>query len=272
MDDAGRCASATCRCRRTSSATTRADGSRALPDGLRARARLGRRADRRPALHAAAARALRDARRRARRRSRCTSATARSSRSASSASRTTSSIPSTTRSRERGRGAIDRAHAEGRRVIAVGTTTTRDARGCGDARRRRGRGRDRRRRRCSSIPGHRVPGHRRTADELPPAAVVAADARVRRSPAASACWRRTARRSTSGTGSTATATRCLILVSRCKVREHHRRSTDLALYVNLREVPLRRVRPLRRRDLSAGVAREQGERGGLRAAVHAGRR
>ena len=57
----------------------RAVGSRAISDGLRARAWIGRRADRRPAFHRRAARRARGARRRARPRSRCTSATARSS-------------------------------------------------------------------------------------------------------------------------------------------------------------------------------------------------
>ena len=72
-------------------------GSRALSDGLRARSRVGRRADGRAALHGRAARGDRRARRRSDRRSRCTSATARSSRCASSASRIMRSIRSRTR-------------------------------------------------------------------------------------------------------------------------------------------------------------------------------
>ena len=76
-----------------------------------------------------------------------------------------------------GRGRDHRARAEGRRVIAVGTTTTRaleDAAGRGGGVVRPGTA-------TAEIfiyPGRRVPGHRRPADELPPSEVVAADARV----------------------------------------------------------------------------------------------
>ena len=74
--------------------------------------------------------------------------------------------------------AINRARADGRRVIAVGTTTTRtleavarahDGRIVAGARRHR------------SVPlsGRRLPDRRRAADELSPAAVLSPDARLR---------------------------------------------------------------------------------------------
>ncbi len=88
-------------------------------------ARLDRRADRRPAFHPPLLDRAADARRGDRRRSHSTSATARFSRSASIASRITSSKPSATRSPAPPRRRINRARSEGRRVIAVGTTTTR---------------------------------------------------------------------------------------------------------------------------------------------------
>ena len=151
--------------------------SRALSDGLRASARIDRRADRRPALHAAAARGARRARRRASPRSRCTSATARSSRCASNASRIIGSSRSATRSARRPPRRSTRALAEGRRVIAVGTTTTRTLEAVArahDGAIVAGSG-------ATDLfiyPGLRVPRRRRAADELPPAAVVAADAGV----------------------------------------------------------------------------------------------
>ena len=126
-------------------------------------------------------------------RSRCTSATARSSRCASSASRTRRSIPSRTRSARPRPRAINRALA--RRPPGRRRRHHHDARarGCARPRRRPGRGRARRDATMFIYPGLRVPGRRRAAHELPPAAVVAADAGVRRSPAANASWRRIAR-------------------------------------------------------------------------------
>ena len=151
--------------------------------------------------------ALARARRRRSPTSRCTSATARFSRSASIASRIIASKRSATRSAPPAADAINRARAEGRRVIAVGTTTTRTleavARAHGGAI-VAGRGRDR------SVPlsGRRVPDRRRPADQLSPAAVVAPDAGRRRSPGAIASDPRMMRRSRRATVSTATATRC----------------------------------------------------------------
>ena len=75
---------------------------------------------------------------------------------------------------------------DGRRIIAVGTTTTRTLEAVARGARRRDRRRARRDR-SLHLSGLRVPRRRRPADQLPPAAVVAADARRRRSPAASAC-------------------------------------------------------------------------------------
>ena len=64
-------------------------------------------------------------RRRDRARSRCTSATGRFSRCASSRSKITASSPSDTKSTPAAADAIGRALRDGRRVVAVGTTTTR---------------------------------------------------------------------------------------------------------------------------------------------------
>ena len=88
---------ATCRCRRTSGATTDR-GSRTLPDSLCAGARIDCGADRRAALHAGAARRADRHTASNALKSRCTSATAPSSRSQSIGSKNTSSIPSATRS------------------------------------------------------------------------------------------------------------------------------------------------------------------------------
>ena len=88
------------------------------------------------------------------------------------------------------------------------------------ARRRRARSRPSRRRNGGRVPRGRgirgpvhlpglpVPRRGRAAHELPPAAVVAADAGLRVRRAASWCSRRTGRRWRRDTGSTATATRC----------------------------------------------------------------
>ena len=158
-----RCASGTCRCRRISSATIgRATAS--ATRRCRAVARIDCGAHRGPALHA---RVFRGARRRAASSSaasRCTSATAPSNRCASTGRGAPMSIPSATRSRRGRRSASTRALPEGRRIIAVGTTTTRDARVAGRSRGRRGSARARRRR-ALHPPGHRsasCPGWSRT--------------------------------------------------------------------------------------------------------------
>ena len=73
--------------------------------------------------------------------------------------------------------AINRALDDGRRVIAVGTTTTRTLESVGRANAGRvvaGTRHDR----SLHLSGLRVPGRQRTADEFPSAAVVAADAGV----------------------------------------------------------------------------------------------
>ena len=103
-----------------------------------------------------------------RRRSRCTSATAPSNRSAPTSSKSTSSIREPYQISRGTAEAIALARAEGRRVIAVGTTTTRaleDAavRGEGVVRRRPGAGRD------LHPPGLSIPGDRGPPDQLPPA-------------------------------------------------------------------------------------------------------
>ena len=150
---------------------------RSLPDRLRARARIDRGADRRPALHPGPARGP-DARAASRRpRSPSTSATARFSRCASTASRIIASNRSATRSARRPR----------RPSTARAPRTAASSR---SARRRRGRSRRWRWRTAGGswpahgatdlfiYPGFHVPRHRRPADQLPPAAVVAADAGV----------------------------------------------------------------------------------------------
>ena len=180
--------------------------SRPLPDGVRAAARVGRRADRRPALHRPALRAARarrgaDGVRDARRRDR-----GRSARSAATTSPGTvleaehAEIPAETVA------AIAAARARGGRVVAVGTTVTRtletfaDGRG-GVLRAERARG-----------PVHParppLPGDRRARHQLPPARSRACSCSPPPSPGGSACSRRTPRRSGWATVSTASATRC----------------------------------------------------------------
>ena len=90
----------------------------------------------------------------------------------------TSSTRSATRSRRRWPRAIDAARAEGRRVVAVGTTTVRALESAG-----RGgpiaAGPRHRRDAVHPYPGHRLRARRRAAHQLPPAALVAAHAGVR---------------------------------------------------------------------------------------------
>ena len=103
--------------------------------------------------------------------------------------------------------AINRARDEGRRIIAVGTTTTRTleaAAAAGGGRVAAGTAVDG----PVHLPRVRLSPRRRPADELPPAAIVAADAGLGVCRASSGCWRRMPRRSRAATGSTATATRC----------------------------------------------------------------
>ena len=139
-------------------------------------------------------------------RSRCTSATAPSSRCASTESKITSSIPSATRSPRRAPRRSTARRREGRRVIAVGTTTTRALEDA--ARTRAGPGHRRAGTATLFIYPGTSSGDRRAADQLPPPGVVAADAGrgVRRH--AKRCSPRIARPSSSATGSTATAMRC----------------------------------------------------------------
>ena len=103
--------------------------------------------------------------------------------------------------------AINRAKREKRRVVAVGTTTTRALEAAGRA----GRGVITPQSGWTDLfiyPGFTVRHRRRADDELPSAAVVAADARRARSAAAMPCSLRIARRSPSSIGFTATAMRC----------------------------------------------------------------
>ena len=168
-----------------------------------------------------AARGARRARRRARHASRCTSATARSSRCASSDVEEHVVDPEPYEISAGGRGSDQCARS------------TRGAASLRSARRRRARSRMRRGAEAARFePGAgaggalhlsrvRLPRHRGPADELPPAEVVAADAGggVRRPRARARAP--TARRSSSATGSTATATRCWLSeveVARCDGR------------------------------------------------------
>ena len=169
--------SATCRCRRTSSATIAPTIASAIRPCSRARADRSPRRPRACISRRRCSTALRRARRRASPRSRCTSATARSSRFASTR-RGASARARALRDRRRGRGARSTARAP-----RAGASSP-------SARRRRGRSKRWRARTAGAIvagagddrPVHlsrlRVPGRRRAADELPPAAVVAADAGV----------------------------------------------------------------------------------------------
>ena len=140
----------------------------ALPDGLRARARLGGRADRGAALHAGGARAARRRARDAARRPRHVPAAA-----GRRSSRSTTSTASATRSSAEAWQRIRAAE----RVLAVGTTTVRVLETL--AARRPARGPHG----ALHHAGLRVPPRRPPADELPPPALDAARARdgVRRS-------------------------------------------------------------------------------------------
>ena len=103
--------------------------------------------------------------------------------------------------------AINRASDEGRRIIAVGHDDDADARGGG----RRAAGRVAAGTGTTDLfiyPGFAFRVVRGPADELPPAAIVAADAGVGVRRRRAACWPRMRRRSRAATGSTATATRC----------------------------------------------------------------
>ena len=116
-------------------AARRADGARprALPDGVRARARRGRRADGRAALHAGAARGARSGGHRGRARSRCTSARRPSCRSATDDARATSSSGPSAASRA---GRHRRPRERGARAPA-GAWSPSAPRPCGRSSRRR---------------------------------------------------------------------------------------------------------------------------------------
>ena len=122
-------ASATCRCRPTFTATSiEPDISRrprALPDHLLAAVRLGRRAHRRPPFHPGDPRRAHSARRRDSRTSRCTSVSAPSSPCACRTHATFACTPSPTHSPPKRHAPSTRAYRANRRIIAVGTTTTR---------------------------------------------------------------------------------------------------------------------------------------------------
>ena len=186
-----------------------ARGPRALPDRLRAT--TAARSPRRPPactsrddmLVAGSTPAVSSACR-----SRCTSATAPSSRSACDDVEAHVVDPEPYEISEAAAASINRALDEGRRVVAVGTTTTRaleDAAARGNGRWSRP---ARARRRSSSIRASTFQDHRRAHHQLPPAEVVAADAggglrRPRDGAGRLPRGRRAAR-----TASTAMATRC----------------------------------------------------------------
>ena len=134
-----------------------------------------------PALHRGrCSDAIDRAGRRARRDHAARRATAPSSRSASSAWRSTRSIPRSTRSPEAAaRRSIERARAERRRIVGVGTTTTRALEAAALEGRRRASRPGAARRSLFIYPGFAFRVVERAADQLPRAAVVAADAGVR---------------------------------------------------------------------------------------------
>ncbi len=181
--------------------------SRSLSDRLRARTRIDCGADGRIALHAGdPARSSRHGASSASA-SRCTSATARSSRSASTASRSTRWKRSTTRCQKPRRRRLSKAKQEDRRVIAVGTTTTRTLESLTALERRRRHRPAPARRRCSSRPGHEFKLVSGLDHQLSPAAVVAADAGVGVWRPANEFSRRTGKRWRSAIGSIVMATR-----------------------------------------------------------------
>ena len=149
---------------------------RALPDGLRGRARVGGRPDRRASLHrrhssTAARRRRRDGRGHPARRPGHLPAHRRGGRW-----RTTPCTPKSTGSTPEAVAALDRARAEGRRLVAVGTTAVRVLETL------YARVRPRRlhlglldgQHPAVHHPGLPVPGRRRADDQLPPAAHLAA--------------------------------------------------------------------------------------------------
>ena len=173
---AGRCARP-----RAAAALYQASGHRrgpgSLSDGVCARPRFGRRADRGPAFHV---RPAGRARRRGVERAEITLHVGYGTFKPVRVTRVEDHVvdPEHYEIATDRRRAIARAKREGRRVIAVGTTTTRaleDAAARG------------RRRRCAGpgtaslfiYPGHRFRVDRRAAHQLPPARIVSADARVR---------------------------------------------------------------------------------------------
>ena len=107
--------------------------SRSVSDRLCARARFGRRADGRPPFHARASRRPGRSAASSGRRSRCTSATARFSRSGSIKVEAHTIDAERFSISEAAADAINRAKREKRRIIAVGTTTTRALEAAGRA-------------------------------------------------------------------------------------------------------------------------------------------
>ncbi len=158
----------------------------------------------------------------------CTWAPGRSGRWRSRTCASTASTPSRSPSRQTPPTAFDRARAEGRRVVAVGTTATRALESAvgPDGRLRARRGRDRPRDRARlPLPRRGRPGH-----QLPPAALVAPPARERlrrprprRSPP-------TPRRCGSATASTPTATRCSWSDRPLQFGRRYRRRAGIARY------------------------------------------
>ena len=136
--------------------------------------------------------------------------------------------------------ALSKAKREGRRIIAVGTTTTRTLESltvAPDGTVSPGSGETA----LFIHPGHDVQARLRPDHQFPSAEVVAPDAGVGvRGPRARS-WRRIEKRWPTAIGSIVMATRCLF---------HERSSYEAAL---------RRIRPRRHQDLSAALAAEQGE-------------